>query len=179
MKSFKSGGSQTGFTLIELMVSLVIVTLLVYFIVPKAFGWKETASRGNMAGARDSYMQCINERLTAYADTTSVTNDWAISRGCIAKSRVVGTSTIRNAAGGPTNITSATITTAGDAIQLEDQGLSKTQCAAYAADASDQYDVISINGTSVKAYGALFNDAAVTTQCSQASNIVTFTKLKG
>lgn len=179
MKPQQIGNTQRGFTLIELMVVLVIVTLLVLFIWPKAYAWKETASRGNMSGARDSYMQCINERLTAYADTTSVTNDWAISRGCIAKTRVAGASAIRNAAGGLTNITSATITTAGDAIQLEDQGLSKTQCAAYAADANDQYDVIAINGTSVKAYGAAFNDAQVTTQCSQASNIVTFTKLKG
>lgn len=170
---------QQGFTLIELMATLVIVMILIYFIVPKAFGWKETASRSNMAGARDSYMQCINERLTSYADTTSVTNDWAISRGCIAKSRVTGTSTIRNAAGGNTTISSATINTAGDAILLEDQGLSKTQCTAYAADSSDQYDVISINGTTVKAYGGTFQDDQVTAQCNQPSNVVDFTKLKG
>jgi prepilin-type N-terminal cleavage/methylation domain-containing protein len=171
--------SQQGFTLIELMVTLVIVTLLVYFIVPKAFSWKEMASRGNMTGARDSYMQCLNERLTAYADTTNVSNTWAISRGCIASSRIIGTDTIRNAAGGTTTLSSATISTSGDAIQMEDQGLSKTQCAAYAADSNDQYDVISINGTAVKSYGSTFQDSAVTSQCAQTSNTVTFTKLKG
>ncbi|MEW4339634.1 type 4 pilus major pilin [Chromobacterium vaccinii] len=176
---FKSK-KQAGMTLIELMVVLVIGVILVYFIYPIARGWFETANRANLTSARDSYMQCINERLTSYSDTTGMNNDWAISRGCISASRVVGANMIKNSIGGTTTLSAATLTVANDAISMSDTGISTTLCTTYAADKNDIYDSISINGTVVKALGGTLNDATVTASCQQSAsnNTVTFIKKK-
>lgn len=174
----KKNGSK-GFTLVELMVVLVIVGLIVYLIYPRAAAWINKGHVSNLSSDRDSIVQCLSDNLTGYADTSSLSNDWAIKRKCVSSSRVMGTNTVKNADGGSSTVSPATLNNSNDAISFTDDHVRSGSCAAYAADKNDGFARIIVNGTTVKDVNGTLNDSALTSACTNSdSNSVSFMILK-
>lgn len=170
-----------GFTMVELIVVIAIVAVLAVLAVPAirdmmingaveptASDINKTVSRirGNFAGqGATPYTQ-----LGAPAQATATFANTA--RGLSSSMTAKGTATTATlqhslgASGATVTVASATITAAGDAFAVTVNDVHNAACPGLASQLSKSAEVISINGTTVKANGGSYNGGTATNACT-------------
>ena len=183
---------QKGFSLIELGVVLVIISILGLYLVPRFNAYliggrvdptvKDVtavvnAMRGAAAatGGNTPYTS-----LGATAAATAVFANTARDRASALTVAGAGaTATVQHqlgATGSEIAVAQATITAAGDAFSVTFPTTSKSACPGLATQLSKSVEVITINGTNVKAAGGAYNGGAAENACTAGdTNTFVFT----
>ena len=169
-------GKQSGFTIVELLVVIAIVTILgivgIFAIGPTIVSGKvQPAATELLRGMQKMRINAEGAGLTPY--TTATTSVFAnqMRGGNTFTVTGVGTgATIRHGltafGAGAVTVAPAALTTAGDAYAVTLAGMSDSACPGFAASAQKMAEVITINGTQVKAAGGNYNGAAASDACT-------------
>jgi len=183
--------SQRGFTIVELLVVLAIIALLAIFGLPAARGMiiggkvEPTASdvnkvvtkmRANFAGQGSTPYTNLGAAAAATANFANT------SRGLASSITVTGagaTATAQHdlgATGSQIGVAQGTITTAGDSFTVTFPTANEAACPGLAAQLSRAAEVITINGTAVKAAGGTYNGGTAQNLCTAGdTNAFVFT----
>lgn len=177
----KTTGRQRGFTLVELLIVLAIIAVIAIFGVPFMRGiiiqgkTEPTASdinkvatkmRTNFAGQGTTP---YNNLGAAAAATANFANS---ARGLASSLTITGsgaTATVQHdigATGAQIAVAPGTITTLGDSFTVTVNDVNEAACPGLAAQLSKAAEVITINGTSVKAAGATYNGGTAQNLCT-------------
>jgi type IV pilus assembly protein PilA len=183
----KSTRAQRGFTMIELVVVISVIALLAILAIPFARsmiidGKVPTTANDITRTAAKLRSNFANQGTTPYTSIT--TAGFAnTARGLASSLTVSGTGTAATvthdlgSTGSTISVASATITTAGDAFSVTLPNVNEAACPSLAAQLSKSAEVITINGTSVKAAGnTTFNGATAGGACTSGdANTFVFT----
>jgi type IV pilus assembly protein PilA len=176
MRKFTMQKVQKGFTIVELLIVLGIIAVLAVVATPFArdiiiSGKTEptatdvsklsSAIRANFSG----------QGATPYTNvTTAVLSNTA--RGLVSAMTITGagaTATMQHDIGATSSQVTAgagTITTAGDSFTVTFATVNAAACPGLASQLSRAAEVITINGTAVKAAGALYDGATAQNACT-------------
>lgn len=172
VRTTRASGKQRGFTMVELLVVLAIIAVLAIIGVPAARGIivggkvEPTAGdinkvvakvRGNYAGNGSSPYATIT---TAVFSTTARGMTSAVSVSGAAMSHDIG------AAGSQVTVAPSTIGTAGDSFAVTLPTVNEAACPGLASALSKAAEVITINGTSVKAVNGAYAPTTAQTACA-------------
>lgn len=170
-----------GFTLVELLIVLAIIALLAIYGVPFVRGIiiggkvqptaddinkTVTSMRGNFAGQGTTPYT----NLGAAANATAVFSNTA--KGLASALTITGTgatATTQHDLGATDSqiaVASSMITTAGDSFTVELPTVNNAACPQLASQLSRAAEAITINGTSVKDVGAVYNGGAAQNVCT-------------
>jgi prepilin-type N-terminal cleavage/methylation domain-containing protein len=173
MKNIQS--RQRGFTFVELMVVLAIIAVLTALAVPKV---KEVLYANEAPKIGEVAQTVIQKtRITRMSgDTWSTAADQELGTMLQADGRVTITGTgagqqVSHGIGssGLIHFAPGTITTANDAGQLTFTNVDQSACSALMNTVAKYVDVITVNGTSVKALGGNFIGSAAQNACTSGS----------
>lgn len=186
MKATTINRRQRGFTIVELTIAIGIIAILAIFGLPFARGLiidgkvQPTATDITRAAAKVR-SNFANQGATPYASITTASFANA-ARGLASAITITGTGTGSamthdiGATGAAVTVASATITTAGDAFSVTLPTVNDAACPALAAQVSKSAEVITINGTSVKAAGGTYNGQTAGAACTSGdANTFVFT----
>ncbi|STQ90088.1 type 4 pilus major pilin [Iodobacter fluviatilis] len=149
MKYFNK--KQTGYTLIEIMIAMVIISIIVGGLI---MGFKMLKSGANV-DREAKKVSLIQASLVKYTtnnvDTQGIDTTTVINLKSVPDETILGGNKITNRFGGETTIAPDTLTNANDAINITNNGMNKEQCIEYGKTGGASYEVIKANGTTVKA----------------------------
>ncbi len=180
MRKFASS-AQKGFTIVELLVVLAIIGVLVVIAVPAARGiiiggkTAPTASDINkvVSSIRANFSGQGNTPYTNLGNGAAATAIFAnTARGVASSLTVTGagaTATIQHdigATGSQVTVAQGTITTLGDSFDVTLPTVNASACPGMASQLAKSAEVITVNGTNVKAAGALYNGGTAQNACT-------------
>ncbi len=187
----RSNKKSRGFTLIELIVVLAIGALLALLGVPFArsiiisgkveptandINKTVTAIRGNFAG------QGVTPYLNLGSNAAATAVFANTSRGLASALNVTGTgatATVQHdlgETGSQVTVASATVSVAGDSFAVTLPNVNDAACPGLATQLSRAAEVITVNGTPVKALGGSYNGGTSQNACTAGdSNTFVFT----
>lgn len=167
---------QSGFTIVELLVVIAIVTILaigsIFAIGPTIISGKvQPAATELLRGMQKMRINSEGAGLTPYSGaTTSVFANQMRGGNTFTVTGVGAAATLRHSLAafgtGAVTVAPATLTTAGDAYAVTIAGMSDSACPGLAASAQKMAEVITINGTSVKAAGGTYNGSTASDACT-------------
>ena len=185
-KATRNDRNQRGFTMIELVVVISIIALLAIIAIPFARsmiidGKVPTTANDITRVAAKLRTNFANQGTTPYTSIT--TAGFAnTARGLASSLTISGTGTSSTvthdigSTGSSVSVASATITTAGDAFSVTMPNVNEAACPSLAAQLSKSAEVITINGTAVKAAGATYSGATAGGACTSGdANSFVFT----
>lgn len=180
-----------GFTIVELLVVLAIIALLAIVGIPMMRGMivggkvEPTASDINKVATklRTNFQGQGSTPYTNLGTAAQATANFANSaRGLASALTVTGagaTATVQHDLGATAaqiGVASATITTAGDSFVVTVNSVNDAACPMLAAQLSKAAEVMTVNGTSVKAAGGTYNGGTATNLCTAGdTNAFVFT----
>ena len=176
----------SGFTMIELVVVISIIALLAIIAIPFARsmivdGKVPTTATDITKTAAKLRANFANQGTTPYSSITTAGFANA-ARGRVSSMTVSGTGTTSTIShdigttGSAITAASATITTAGDSFSVTLPTVNEAACPSLAAQLSKSAEVITINGTTVKAAGAAYAGATAGGACTSGdANTFVFT----
>lgn len=180
-RAFKAA-KQKGFTLVELLLVIGIIAVLVVFGTPFVRGvlieGRVDPSSQDITKISNALRTTFNASGSATPYSTITSGNAATTLAAAARGRanaltIGGTAaapTVLHQLGGSTGNTvtlaSNTLTTAGDSFALTVGDVNDSACPNLAVQLARTAEVISINGTTVKASGGTFNGAAAQGACT-------------
>jgi len=178
MNSFNK--KQTGYTLIEIMVAMVVVSMIVG---GSLMGFKmlKTGANVDREAKKVSLIQTsLVKYTTNTVDTLGIDTSTAIDLKAVPDDTILGGNKITNRFGGETTIAPDTLTNANDAINITNNGMNKEQCIEYGKTGGASYEVIKANGTTVKARTESKVNETIKAACVVGTaNAVSFVFAKG
>lgn len=169
-------GKQSGFTIVELLVVIAIVTILsigsIFAIGPTIISGKvQPAATELLRGMQKMRINSEGAGITPYTSaTTSVFANQMRGGNTFTVTGVGSAATLRHGLAafrsGAVTVAPAALTTAGDAYAVTISGLSNSACPGLAASAQKVSEVITINGTTVKAAGGTYDGSTASDACT-------------
>lgn len=158
-------GFERGLTAIELIIGLAVIALVIAGVAATA----RTMFRDQKVNGEVARVQLMQQKLRAYYSTStttaSATAQLAIDAGAVSPDAISGGNIISKFGGG-VNVAPATINTANDAIDIVYAAVPQVECINFVKAAGPSFDLVTVNGTQVKAPGA--NTAVVDATLNQA-----------
>ncbi len=183
--------AQTGFTIIELIVVISLIAVLTAVAAPRAVALMIDAKVGPTAGDINKIVTKIRANFQGQGATpyTNLGLPAAATAVFANTARGLGSAMTVNGAGATATIThdigatgslvavaQATITTAGDAFTATFPTVNHAACPNLAAQLARSAEVISINGTVVKALNGVYNGGTAQNLCTNGdTNTFVFT----
>jgi type IV pilus assembly protein PilA len=159
--------AQRGFTFIELSVVLAIIAILGALIVPKVTNYIQSNSAPQVAQVVQKVVNTT--RVTRQnGDTWSTASNTELASIVKSDGRLtISGTTVSLGLGASSTLSLAagTISTSNDAGQLTATNISEDACPTYTAAISKFVDVITVNGTSVKALNANYLGSSTSAAC--------------
>lgn len=192
MKSIriKKNGAQKGFTLVEMIIVMAITAILAIIGIPYLQNYiiqgKVEPTANDLRNGAAAMRKNFNVGATPYSTLGTGATATAVFannlRGAATAMSVGGagaTATLSHgigAAGSAITIASSTLSTAGDSYTITMPTVNSAACPDMAAIMARTAEVITINGTSVKANGAAYDGGKASNLCTDGdTNTFVFT----
>lgn len=171
-----------GFTLIELIVVLAIITTMAMISVPRVSSFMAEAKAPTVAGEFQRAMTRIRTVSTGATPYATVNTAMLANNLRETSFTVVGTGTAATvthslgASGATVTAAPASLVALGDAVAATWQRTNVGACAVLPSLLNAQVEAIQVNGTAVKTFGGSLDAVAVQNQCTAGdTNTLVFT----
>jgi prepilin-type N-terminal cleavage/methylation domain-containing protein len=179
---------QKGFTLLELLAVLIIIAILgmgLYFTLARV----QASSDANTEGKHiDLVTSAVKQLYAGSNNFTKVTTAYVVQSGAVPADLLSGGgsttstgTTINNKWNGTITVTPTTVggATIDNAFTITDTQVPQDVCVKLATNTGNNYLVVTVNGTSIRAYGDVtaIDPTAAVQQCqsSTTNNTLAFT----
>lgn len=179
---FKAGRAAAGFTLIELVVVIAIITMLAIIGVPRiaSFVYESKAPTvANEFARAMTRIRAVSSGATPYSTMTTamLANNLRETSFTVAGTGSAATAShTLGASGASVSAAPASLVALGDAVAATWAQVNVGACAVLPSLLNSQVEVIQVNGTAVKSFGGALNSVAVQNQCTAGdTNTLIFT----